>query len=145
MTRILTASAWSALLVLALGACGSDQAESTASTAADPAASSAEPGSNPDSRTPTPSPTPSTEPSASPPTGPACAKVWNPDGRIPGRYQGCLQDGEWVKAHRTQCASGQVLVTFGDRYYGAEGYPVNDVGSPLRASSMYRSAVTSCG
>ena len=49
------------------------------------------------------------------------------------------------KARSSLCESGQVLVTYGDRYYGAKGSPVNDVGSPLKASDQYQQALASCG
>ena len=41
--------------------------------------------------------------------------------------------------------SGQVLVVFDDRYYGARGAVVNDVGGPLEDDRQYQRALRSCG
>lgn len=127
-----------------LGGCASG-----GSTASDPAAASPSASASPSDPS-----TASAAPSSAPPTvttpplepsGPPCGQVWTKGGRIPGGYRGCLEGGAFVKARTRRCASGQVLITYGDRYYGARGYPVNDVGSPLEASSQYRSATRSCG
>jgi hypothetical protein len=84
-------------------------------------------------------------PSSEVPEGPACAEVWVDGASIPGSYQGCLDADTWVAAKATRCDSGQVLVVYGDRFYGAKGATVNDVGGPLDDSDQYRRAVRSCG
>jgi hypothetical protein len=78
------------------------------------------------------------------PEGPACADVWVDGGALPGSYRGCVDADTWVAAEVTRCDSGQVLVVYGDRFYGAKGAVVNDVG-PLDDSDQYRRAVRSCG
>ncbi len=77
--------------------------------------------------------------------GPACAEVWVDGQNLPGGYQGCVDSETWVAADLTRCDSGQVLVVYGDRFYGAKGATVNDVGAPLDDSDQYRRAVRSCG
>jgi len=77
--------------------------------------------------------------------GPACDEVWVDGEDLPEAYGGCSQDGTWVKAEIRRCESGQVLVTFDDRYYGAKGFRVNDMGESLSESGQYQRAVRSCG
>ena len=79
------------------------------------------------------------------PDGPSCTEVWVDGQGIPGSYQGCVDAGAWVAAEALRCDSGQVLIVYGDRYYGAKGAVVNDVGAPLQDSDQYRRAVRSCG
>lgn len=75
---------------------------------------------------------------------PACHDVWKAGATIPEGYKGCADGGQVVKAHPVHCESGQLLVTYGGTYYGAEGGPVNVVPGGLRSSSNYRSAVKAC-
>jgi len=84
-------------------------------------------------------------PSSEVPEGPVCAEVWVDGASIPGSYRGCVDADTWVAAEATRCDSGQVLVVYGDRFYGAKGATVNDVGGPLDDSDQYRRAVRSCG
>ncbi|HEX6148591.1 hypothetical protein [Nocardioides sp.] len=79
------------------------------------------------------------------PDGPACAEVWVDGQAIPGSYKGCVDGDAWVDAEATRCDSGQVLIVYGDRYYGAKGAVVNDVGTSLQESDQYRRAVRACG
>lgn len=79
------------------------------------------------------------------PDGPSCEETWVAGQAIPGGYEGCVDGDTWVAAEATRCESGQVLIVFGDRYYGAKGAVVNDVGTPLDDSDQYRRAVRSCG
>lgn len=84
------------------------------------------------------------DPSSSAPTEPACSQIWV-DGRHLARgYTGCSDNGVWVAAERHRCASGQVLVSYGDRFYGALGAKVNDVGTPLSDSAQYHRAMRAC-
>lgn len=77
---------------------------------------------------------------------PACAQVWVDGEALPERYAGCSEeDGAWVDAAVQRCASGQVLVTYADRYYGAKGSRVNDMGESLSESAQYQRALRSCG
>lgn len=89
-----------------------------------------------------PDPEPSETTSAA--SGPSCDEVWSAD-TLPDDYQGCVEDGALVEADRIDCESGQVLVTYGDRYYAVLGGPINDMGSPISESKQYRQAVRSCG
>lgn len=115
------------LLGLALTGCGEE-------TPQNPVAA-------PSTQSPEPSQTPTTEL----PDGPDCAAVWVADGDLPGSYEGCLDGDSWVAADATRCESGQVLVVYGDRYYGAKGARVNDVGAPLDSSDQYQKAKRACG
>jgi hypothetical protein len=83
--------------------------------------------------------------SAPAPDGPACAEIWVDGEALPEGYHGCVQGDAWVKAAVSRCDSGQVLVTFDNRFYGAKGAVVNDVGGPLDDSQQYQRAVRSCG
>ena len=83
-----------ASFVLVLSACGTDSGDETATDdASSPASQDAPSESATPSETPTDDAetTETSEPST--PDGPACDDVWTDGGRIPGRYQGCL-DGE---------------------------------------------------
>lgn len=93
---------------------------------------------------PTPEPTESTSPA---PTlrEPLCADVWVDGQALPKDYEGCSTEDGWVEADARHCESGQVLVTFDDRFYAAKGFRVNDVGGSLSASAKYHHAVSSCG
>ncbi|MGH3345406.1 MAG: hypothetical protein ACRDO4_00365 [Nocardioides sp.] len=79
------------------------------------------------------------------PDGPSCTDVWVEGESIPGSYDGCVDGDTWVSAEALRCESGQVLIVYGDRYYGAKGAVVNDVGAPLQDSDQYRRAVRACG
>ena len=80
------------------------------------------------------------------PDGPSCTETWVDGASLPRRYRGCLdEDATFVPAEARRCDSGQVLVSFGDRYYAVEGGPVNDMGGPLEESDQYRKALASCG
>lgn len=74
---------------------------------------------------------------------PDCSTVWVDGGTVPKGYQGCVADGTEVKADRQQCSSGQVLVTYDDRYYGVVGGPVN-VTESLKTDSGYKGARRAC-
>lgn len=113
------------LLGLWLGGCG-DDADPTEATGSTPASSGSPSGT-------------------AVPDGPACDEVWVDGQDLPERYRGCVQDDDWVEAATSRCASGQVLVTYGDRFYGAKGAVVNDVGEPLDDSDQYQRAMRSCG
>lgn len=125
MARRLLLVSWCALVLL-VGACG----ESDTATAPDPATA------------------PSSDATAGAEraeTGPACDEIWRDGGRIPETYAGCEAEGTWVRADRRRCESGQVLVSYADRYYGAIGYPVNVVPDSLSKSRQYATALRSCG
>ena len=79
------------------------------------------------------------------PDGPACEDVWVDGQDLPGSYRGCVRGGTWIAADTRRCASGQVLVTYADRYYGAKGAVVNDMGEPLEEDRQYQRALRSCG
>lgn len=75
---------------------------------------------------------------------PACDEVWVDGAEIPGRYKGCLGDEGPVKADKFLCSSGQVLVSYGDRFYGVTGGPVNEVEGRLADDKTYAGAKQSC-
>lgn len=68
---------------------------------------------------------------------PACDEVWRGDGRIPGRYRGCVDGARVVVADRIGCSFGGSMTTYGDRYYGVVGNVVNDAGRSLARSRAY--------
>lgn len=74
---------------------------------------------------------------------PDCTEVWQDGETLPADYSGCVADGEPVAAKRQRCASGQVLVTYADRYYAAAGQVINDVGE-LASSKAYQRAERAC-
>lgn len=115
------------LLGLWLGGCGEDSDVPRATGSSD---------------TPASSPSSSTPPV---PDGPACRDVWVDGADLPRSYRGCVQADSWIRADASHCASGQVLVVFDDRYYGARGAVVNDVGGPLEDDRQYQRALRSCG
>ena len=109
--------------LFALAACGSDDADSD--TAAD------------DQTTPSAS--------ASVPAGaPECADLWKDGGEIPRAYQGCVEEGVYVKRDAIACSSGQFMIRYADRYYAFNGGTVFDVGTPLDESRDYRAATRRC-
>lgn len=121
---------WSSALVLplslaVLAGCGSDD---SGGVAQDPTGSTSASGSA----------------TASGVTLPACGDIWKKGSTIPSGYKGCVDNGTTVKADRTPCASGQVLVTYAGKYYGAAGGPVNYEPSGLKKSAKYRSASRAC-
>lgn len=75
---------------------------------------------------------------------PACDEVWVDGAEIPGRYKGCLGDEGPVKADKFLCSSGQVLVTYGEHFYGVTGGPVNEVEGGLADDKTYAGAKQSC-
>jgi hypothetical protein len=119
MTRLRTAAVILAATALlpGLAACGEDDGDGGSSTAGSPTA------------------TPSG-------TAVACEEVWGGE-TLPDPYDGCTEGGEVVEPERMECSSGQVIVTFGDRYYAVPGGPVNDVGT-LADSQQYRKAMRQC-
>ncbi len=125
-------------LLLGATACGSDGAADDAASASSPAVSSAAASS------PTASTAAAASPAASAAAPQPCSEVWAADRTLPKTYTGCLDGGDLVPADAFECSSGQVLVTYLDRYYAVLGGPVNDVGAPLDASRQYQSAWRSC-
>ncbi len=125
--------------LLVLAGCGDDDPTATAS---DPSSSSSEP-TTADSTTP--SETPSEAPSEAADPLPACSDIWVDDGRkLPGRYQGCSENGTDVPAAARQCSFGQALVTYGDHYYAVPRGPINRTKKPLAQDRDYKSALASC-
>lgn len=120
-------------LILALAGCGDD-----ASTVA------TEEPDDTGSATVSTSPAPSNSEETTP-QGPACEEVWSQGQRLKRAYKGCLEGSTWVAADTRRCESGQVLVIYADRYYGAKGAVVNDMGAPLEKSKQYQQALRSCG
>ena len=82
---------------------------------------------------------------AAAPDGPDCAEVWVDRHALPDDYRGCVDSGTWVRADARRCASGQVIVVYADRYYGAKGAVVNDMGGSLDQSRQFQRALRSCG
>lgn len=113
----------SCLLALGLSGCGDESADREVA-ADDPTTATSEPQE---------------------PREPLCEDVWVAEQALPGTYQGCSEGSTWVEADSQRCDSGQVIVTYADRFYAAKGFVVNDVGEPLSDSKQYQRAVRSCG
>lgn len=113
-----------ATLGLVLGGCGDD--------------TSAGPGATPESTATSTGSTPV-------PDGPACEEVWADGQDLPRSYRGCVEGSAWVAADSRRCESGQVIVVYADRYYGAKGAVVNDMGGSLEDNQQYQRALRSCG
>lgn len=79
------------------------------------------------------------------PDGPACEEVWADGQDLPRSYKGCVEGSAWVAADSRRCESGQVIVVYADRYYGAKGAVVNDMDGPLEDNTQYQRALRSCG
>ncbi len=79
------------------------------------------------------------------PDGPACKEVWADGSDLPRSYRGCVEGSAWVAADSRRCESGQVIVIYDDRYYGAKGAVVNDMGGALEENKQYQRALRSCG
>jgi hypothetical protein len=118
------------LLGLVLGGCGDEPGQQATEEPGDTGSTS--------------SPSPSAE-ETSTPEGPACQEVWSDGQNLPRSYQGCLEGSTWVAADTRRCESGQVLVAYADRYYGAKGAVVNDMGESLEENKQYQQALRSCG
>ncbi len=74
---------------------------------------------------------------------PDCDEIWVDGQQLPQRYAGCLEGEETVKAEKQRCSSGQVLVTYDDRFYAVLGGPVNETDG-LSDNKDYRQAESSC-
>lgn len=79
------------------------------------------------------------------PDGPACEEVWADGQDLPRSYRGCVEGSAWVAADSRRCESGQVMVVYADRYYGAKGAVVNDMRGSLEENKQYQRALRSCG
>jgi hypothetical protein len=114
-----------AVLALGLGACGSESSDSSAPEASDSSSAGA---------------------SASVPPGtPDCSTVWHDGGTIPRGYRGCADDtGAFVRKDGLGCESGQVIIRFGDRFYGVAGGTVHETSASLQSDKGYRAAVIRC-
>lgn len=121
-------SALAAAILTLLAACGDDEP----TTASDP---SAEPDDT--------SSQPTEGETAEVPDWPSCAEIWVDGADLPQGYKGCLDGDTEVKADRQPCSSGQVLVTYDERFYAVVGGPVNET-EGLAQDSQYRSAKQSC-
>lgn len=116
-----------AAILTLLAGCGDDEP----TTASDPSAGPEE------------SSTPTEGETADLPDWPSCAEVWVDGADLAQGYKGCLDGGAAVKADRQACSSGQVLVTYDDRFYAVLGGPVNETDG-LAQDSHFRSAKQSC-
>jgi hypothetical protein len=126
-----------AVLVLGLGACGSQTSDSAAPDAS---------GSLSSSPSATGTPTGSASPSASAPAGtPDCSAVWKDGTTIPRAYRGCADaHGGYVRKDGLACSSGQTIIRFADRFYGVAGGTVHHTATALLSDRGYRAAVLRC-
>jgi hypothetical protein len=127
MVKVLLAATAAVVLAAGLTGCG-DKGASAASGAPSTASSTATPSA-------------STGPVVA--TLPSCVAIWRTGHRLPGAYDGCRVAGRVVRAQHRQCSSGQVLESYGSRYYAVHGGPIQKV-SALSRSAKYKSAIRSC-
>jgi hypothetical protein len=140
-------AAGSVTAVLLLGGCGDDTVNDPSAT--DGSDTSETPSASVDTSAPA-EPTPSASPiepteTVEPlPDWPACVEVWVEGAKLPGDYQGCLEDETAVKAKNQYCEFGKKLVTYADQFWAVRGGKVNDAGGPLKDSPDYRDDLASC-
>lgn len=73
---------------------------------------------------------------------PACDELWTDGGTLPEDYRGCTDEGGEVTAPVTlNCADGDVLVTYDDRFIAAPGGEIIEVAVD---SAEYERAFTAC-
>lgn len=113
------------MAVASLAACGDETADTGASSGSAATAT--------DSATPTESV-----------REPLCSAVWTVGQDVPEGYEGCSDETGWVPADEYLCDSGQLLVTYADRYYAATGAQVNDAEGSLADSTPYQKARKRC-
>lgn len=123
MVKVLLAATAVVVLVAGLTGCGDKGASATSGAASTATA------------------TPSSGPAVA--KLPSCAVIWRAGHRLPGAYDGCRAAGRVVPAQHRQCSSGQVLESYGTRFYAVHGGPVQKV-SALSKSARYKSAMRSC-
>lgn len=122
------------LALLGTAACGSEEA-------AEPEAG----GSASEAPSETPDPTDASPTGAAPEGSPACADLWEDGNKLPRTYKGCADDaGALAQREGIRCSSGQVMVTFEDRYYGVLGGTIKGTDGPLEDDRDYRSSIRSC-
>ena len=123
-----------------MSACGGD----SASSAADPADTSTASATDAVG-TPTSEPTETTsEPSTAAPDWPACETLWVEGGKIPQRYQGCLEGSEPVAADKLSCSSGQHLVRYQEKFFGVAGGTIYEAMGPLEKDKQYLKMIGIC-
>jgi hypothetical protein len=126
-----------ALVVLLglLSACGDDSASSAADPADTPSVSD----------TPSePATTDATTDPAEPPDWPACETLWVEGGKIPARYQGCLEGSNAVAADNLSCSSGQRIVRYQEKFFGTAGGTIYQATGPLEKDKQYLKMVRTC-
>ena len=131
-----------ALVVLLglLSACGDDSASSAADPADTPSVTdtpSAPVTDEPTSTDVTSSPT-------EPPNWPSCETVWVEGGKIPSRYQGCLEGDDAVAADNLSCSSGQRIVRYQEKFFGVAGGLIHEVMGAMDKDKEYLKMVRRC-
>jgi hypothetical protein len=131
-----------ALVVLLglLSACGDD----SASSAADPADTPSVTDTPSEPVTDEPTPTDVTSGPTEPPNWPACETLWVEGGKIPLRYHGCLEGEDAVAADNLSCSSGQRLVRYQERFFGAAGGTIYLAMGTLEKDKQYLEMVRTC-
>lgn len=62
---------------------------------------------------------------------------------LPKKYTGCVSGGEFVKADRLGCSSGQRIVRYDDRYWAYDGGTISRTAG-LMKDDEYVAEVTTC-
>lgn len=120
----------------ALTACSGEKSSNTVADE-DTTATASGSGAGPTSTAPAP-----TSSSAAAPW-PSCAEVWVADAEFPQKYPGCVEGDDRVRAEKMYCSSGQVIVTYADRFYAVQGKHVNETAG-LSGDASYSRAKKSC-
>ena len=132
-----------ALLLVGLGllsACGDD----SASSAADPADTPSVTDTPSEPVTDEPTSTDVTSSPTEPPNWPSCETVWVEGGKIPSRYQGCLEGDDAVAADNLSCSSGQRIVRYQEKFFGVAGGLIHEVMGAMDKDKEYLKMVRRC-
>jgi len=126
-------------------ACGSDDtaSDSEASTGA-PTGSSTAPSTSASVSPSAPSTSASPSASPAPASWSGCATVWKGGARLPAAYPGCAESGTAVPAHRIDCSSGQVVVTYAEHFFAVPGGLIKHTSRELKNSPTYAAAIATC-
>jgi len=124
-TSLLARGALAAAVLLLAGACGDDEPESAEDPGTDTSTS------------------PSAEATGDA-TGPACDEIWVDGAQLPRNYRGCVAEGAEVKPEKTTCSSGQIFVTYDDRFWAVTGGTISEGTSPLVDDPDYAEDIGAC-
>lgn len=139
MSRLRTAALLAPLVLTGalLAGCGEDDG----TTVTDPGAQTTTPDASTGTSTSAPT---SASTSASPVRGPSCADVWSEGATLPKGYDGCDDEGTWVKADGRYCEFGKPLITHDRRWYAVPGGRIARAEADLAGDPGYQDVLRKC-